>query len=67
MVWLTNAAGRSVFSAVLFHAMSNLAFFLFPNLGSHYDPRVTTPILVAAAVGVVWGGGRTLGRPRLEP
>jgi hypothetical protein len=46
--------------------MSNVAFFLFPNLGSHYDPRVTTPILVAAAVGVVWGwSGRTLGVSRL--
>ena len=54
MVWLYNAAGRSVFASVLFHAMSNVAFFLFPTLGSHYDPRVTTPILVVAAVGVVW-------------
>jgi hypothetical protein len=48
MVWLFNRAGRSVFGAALYHDMLNVSWQLFPNGGSHYDPRVSG--LVAAAV-----------------
>ena len=57
IVWVYSNTGRSVFAAVLFHAIDNVSWLMFPNAGSHYDPRVTAPItLVAAAlVTVVWG------------
>ena len=38
--WLYNHTGHSVFAAVVFHTMSNLSWQLFPNHGSHYDPRL---------------------------
>ncbi len=65
IVWIYNNTNKSVFGAILFHAMSNLAWQLFPNQGSHYDPRVSGPIVavVAAVVTVVWGP-RTLARYR---
>jgi hypothetical protein len=37
-----------VFGAALYHDMLNVSWQLFPNGGSHYDPRVSG--LVAAAV-----------------
>jgi membrane protease YdiL (CAAX protease family) len=57
IVWLYNNTGRSVFVAVLFHAMINVTYFLFPIDGSYYDPRVTGVIMafVAAIVTIVWG------------
>ncbi len=56
-VWIYVNGGRSVFLAALFHAMCNVAYFLFPNFGSHYDPAYTFPVLAAACTGVVllWG------------
>jgi hypothetical protein len=33
MAWLYLGSGRSVFIAILFHAMSNMSEFLFPNYG----------------------------------
>ncbi len=63
IVWLSNNTGRSVFTAILFHMMINVSSFLYPNLGSNYDPRITFFIL-AAIVGIVvavWGP-RTLTR-----
>lgn len=44
-VWLFVNAGQSVFIAVLLHTMYNVAWGLFPNYGSHYDPFVTFVIL----------------------
>ena len=57
IVWLYTNTGKSVFAAILFHAMSNVSTFLFPNFGSHYDPRITGLIIavVAVVVIVVWG------------
>ena len=49
IVWVYNKTGRSVAAAALYHAMSNLCWQLFPNRGSHYDPRVTTPLIIAVA------------------
>jgi membrane protease YdiL (CAAX protease family) len=61
--WLYNNTGKSVFGQALFHAVSNLSWQLFPEAGSHYDPRVTGPILaiIAALATVIWGP-RTLTR-----
>lgn len=63
IVWLYNNTGKSVFAAILFHAMSNISWQLFPNYGSHYDPRITSLItlIVAVTVAMIWGP-RTLAR-----
>lgn len=59
--WLYNNTGKSVFGAILFHAMTNVSWQLFPNDGSHYDPRITGLVATAIAVFVTarWGS-RTL-------
>jgi membrane protease YdiL (CAAX protease family) len=64
-VWLYNNTGRSLFAAIVFHAMNNLSFALFPNYGSHWDPAVTGVITTIAAVIVtlLWGS-RTLAQYR---
>ncbi len=63
LVWLYNNTRKSVFAAALCHAMVNVSWQLFPNHGSHYDPRITGLItaLAAVIVIVVWGP-RTLTR-----
>lgn len=48
-VWIYNGTGGSVFAAALFHAMRNVSWLMFPNFGSHYDPRVAGPITALAA------------------
>lgn len=62
-VWLFVNTGCSVFITVLFHAMCNVAQFLFPVYGSHYDPFATFVILSIAVVAIVvlWGA-KTLSR-----
>lgn len=64
-VWLYNNTGRSLFAGIVFHAMSNLSFALFPNYGSHWDPAVAGVItaIVAVIVAFLWGS-RTLARYR---
>ena len=56
-VWLYNNTGRSLFAAIVFHAMNNLSFALFPNYGSHWDPAVAGVITATVAVIVtfLWG------------
>ena len=65
IVWVYNNAGKSVFAATLFHASSNVSWQLFPNQGSHWDPRIgaTTVLVAAAAVTYLWGP-KTLSRFR---
>jgi CAAX protease family protein len=65
MTWLYNNTGKSVFGAVLYHDISNVSWRLFPNYGSHWDPRIIGLILAfaAAIVTVIWGP-RTLARYR---
>ena len=65
IVWLYNNTGKSVFAAALYHGIINLSWQLFPNHGSHWDPRISGLITVfaAAIVTVVWGP-RTLARHR---
>jgi membrane protease YdiL (CAAX protease family) len=63
ITWLYNNTGRSVFIAVIFHAMFNLTWELFPINGSYYDPHVTSLIMALVAVGVaIASGPRTLVR-----
>jgi membrane protease YdiL (CAAX protease family) len=61
--WLYNNTGKSVFGAALFHAMTNVSWQMFPNHGSHFDPRITGIILamVALCITIRWGP-RTLAR-----
>jgi len=63
-VWLYVNGGRSVFIAALFHAMSNVAFFMFPNYGSHYDPAYFFWIVAAAVGAILLLGGPSLTRAR---
>lgn len=61
LVWLFNNTGGSVAATALCHATVNLSWQLFPNGGSHYDPRIVGLITAAVAVVVVSGWGpRTL-------
>jgi membrane protease YdiL (CAAX protease family) len=65
IVWLYNNTGKSVLAAILFHDMSNVSEFSFPNYGSHYDPFISDAILVVIVVIVtfLWGP-KTLARYR---
>lgn len=59
IVWLFVRGGQRVFSASLFHAMSNLSWILFPVMGSHYDPAPTAVVLIAFVTVVVRSTGNT--------
>jgi Protein of unknown function (DUF3995) len=63
--WLYNNTGKSLFAAIVFHAMANVSFVLFPNYGSGYDPAIGGAIVAITAVIVtfVWGS-QTLARYR---
>lgn len=52
IVWIYNNAGKSVFLAVLYHAMYNVCTMLFPG----YDPIIVTLTLIvlAAAITIIW-------------
>lgn len=56
IVWLYEHAGRRVVIAVVFHAMINLSWAVFPEQGSHYDPFVTLLILapIATIIAFAW-------------
>jgi membrane protease YdiL (CAAX protease family) len=63
MIWIYNNTGGSVFATILYHDMDNVSWLMFPNFGSHYDPRIAGLILALAAVIVTLGWGpRTLTR-----
>jgi membrane protease YdiL (CAAX protease family) len=64
IVRLYNGTARSVFAAALYHAMSNVSWQLFPNRGSHYDPRVSGALLALVAVVVVYRRSRCEPGPR---
>lgn len=57
ITWLYNNTGQSVFMAVIFHAMFNVTWQLFPINGSYYDPRVTSLLMtmIAVCVVILWG------------
>jgi uncharacterized protein len=50
IVWLYEHTGRSVFAAIVFHAMQNLGWQLFPNRSSHWDPRLNALLLLCVVV-----------------
>jgi hypothetical protein len=63
IVWLYNNTGKSVFASILFHDMTNISEFLFPNYGSHTDPFVTSMITWFMVAIVVFGwGAKTLAK-----
>jgi membrane protease YdiL (CAAX protease family) len=64
LVWLCNNTGRSLFAVVVSHAMYNVAWQLFPNRGSNYDPWIVAEItgLVALVVTLAWGSKTLCGR-----
>jgi membrane protease YdiL (CAAX protease family) len=53
ITWLYNNTGRSVFIAILFHAMINVTYLLFPIDGSSYDPRITGLIMTFMVIIIV--------------
>ncbi len=63
-VWIYNNAGKSVFITALGHAILNISWQLFPNQGSHYNPRITGlfTTFVAVMVTVVWGAQTLVGK-----
>jgi len=66
IVWLYNNTGKSVFSAVTFHAMVNISeLVLFPIYGSYYDPVITFFIMAIIVIAVIFlWGPKTLSRYR---
>ena len=68
MAWIFNNTGKSVFAAILFHAVDNTALVTFPEI------KAIKPwgsiilcglVVVAAAVVTVLWGPRSLARYRL--
>jgi membrane protease YdiL (CAAX protease family) len=59
-VWLYNNTGKSLFAAIVFHAIFNVCFAAFPNYGSHWDPAVAGAIIAitAALATFLWGPKR---------
>jgi uncharacterized protein len=49
MGWIYAKGGRSLLLAILFHAMINTAYSLFPDGGSHYNPAVTAAAVLLLA------------------
>jgi uncharacterized protein len=55
MGWLYARGGTSLGLAVLFHAMINVTYSLFPNAGSHYNPSVVAIALTLMSFVVLPG------------
>lgn len=57
IVWIYNHTGKSVFAAILYHAIYNVSTLIFPNFGFIYDPAITTIILIAITLIIIflWG------------
>lgn len=58
IVAVYNLAGRSVFSTIVLHASYNVAWQLFPNRGSGYDPWVATAVTLVVALTLVFRAQR---------
>ena len=64
-VWIYNNTGKSVFATILLHSADNVAWSLFPNDASHYNPMVTGLLTwIVMVIAVMGWGGRTLARNR---
>jgi membrane protease YdiL (CAAX protease family) len=68
ITWLYNNTGRSVFIAILFHALINVTYLLFPIDGSSYDPRITGLIMACVVIIIVgiWRPQTLVREPRTE-
>ena len=65
LVWLFNNTGKSIFAVVLFHIMSNISPYLFPNNGPNYDPFIFAILLMVTVVIIIFlWGSKTLVRYR---
>jgi membrane protease YdiL (CAAX protease family) len=53
IVWLYQNTGKSLFSAVAFHATINVSNFLFPNYGSYYDPFFASIVIWSTTLIIV--------------
>ncbi len=56
MVWLFLKYGRNVLMIILFHMQINLSVFVFPMMGSHYDPfyfSMALSVVMLAALGFI--------------
>jgi membrane protease YdiL (CAAX protease family) len=67
IVWIFNNAGKSLFAAILFHAVYNVCTMVFPVYGSSFGPAMTAliAILTAVIVLILWGPN-TLARFRFS-
>lgn len=64
-VWIYNNTGKSVFAAILFHALYNVTTVLLPSYGWQYNPLVALIVTaVAAAMIIFLWGPKTLARFR---
>lgn len=54
MVYAYLYGGRSLFTALVFHAMSNVAMETFPNGGSHLNPWLFSGWMALALAGVIY-------------
>ncbi|MBI5839432.1 MAG: CPBP family intramembrane metalloprotease [Chloroflexi bacterium] len=54
IVWIYNNTGKSVFAAIVVHAMDNISWSLFPNYGSGYDPFFTCIVAWIIVVVVIF-------------
>ena len=52
MGWIYAYGGRSLLLSIVFHAMINVSYSLFPNEGSHYDPFILAAVL-AITIGII--------------
>lgn len=57
IVWIFNNTGRSVFAAILFHAVYNVCTMVFPVYGSSLGPGLTAVIVLITTIIIVllWG------------
>ena len=72
IVWLYNNTGKSLFAAILFHALLNVGrSAAYPTVGSHYDPVYqavgdSIEVIMAVIVVLLWDS-KTLARYRYSP
>lgn len=57
IIWIYNRTGKNVLAAIVYHAVDNVSWSLFPNLSSHYDPAVTGLISWGVVLMIVFAGG----------
>lgn len=58
MVYAYMFGGKSLFTSVIFHAMTNVSMSLFPNYGSHMNPWVFSLWMAVALILQIYFIGR---------